>query len=73
MKWGQLSVPVSSDATLLFQNVNDDTAVAGGTTAPKTHATIKFVVDNTLYYVDIDLNIDLIQKNALLKLLFNKL
>ena len=46
MKWGQLSVPVSSDATLLFQNVNDDTAVDGGTTAPKTHATIKFVVDN---------------------------
>ena len=44
LKWGQLSVPVSSDATLLFQNVNDDTAT--NNTAPVSHATIKFVVDN---------------------------
>ena len=44
LTWGQLSVPVSADATLLFQTIFDDT---GNTSTPPTgHSAIKFVVDN---------------------------
>ena len=44
LKWGQLSVPVSSDATLFFKTVQDDTGNANR--PPKGHGTIQFVVDN---------------------------
>ena len=46
LTWGQLSVPVAADATLLFQNVYDDSAAGQTTTPPVSHACIKFVVDN---------------------------
>ncbi len=46
LTWGQLSVPVAADATLLFQNVYDDSAAGQTTTPPISHACIKFVVDN---------------------------
>ena len=46
LTWGQLSVPVAADATLLFQNIYDDSAAGQTTTPPVSHACIKFVVDN---------------------------
>ena len=46
LQWGQLSVPVAADATLLFQNVYDDSAAGQTTTPPVSHACIKFVVDS---------------------------
>ncbi len=44
LTWGQLSVPVSADATLLFQTIFDDTG--NTSTPPSGHHAIKFVVDN---------------------------
>ncbi len=44
LTWGQLSVPVSADATLLFQTIFDDTG--NTSTTPTGHSAIKFVVDN---------------------------
>ena len=48
LQWGQLSVPVAADATLLFQNVYDDSAAGQTTTPPVSHACIKFVVDSRI-------------------------
>ena len=44
LTWGQLSVPVSADATLLFQTIYDDSG--NSSTPPTGHSAIKFVVDN---------------------------